>query len=50
MSLTRDRGIKMETSPKFPSDCVLERELDMLVNALYGLTPEDIKIVESTAK
>jgi len=28
----------------------LEREIDELVYALYGLTPEEIKIVESAAK
>jgi hypothetical protein len=28
----------------------LERELDELVYALYGLTPEEIKIVEGAAK
>ena len=28
----------------------LERELDELVSALYGLTPEEIQIVEGTAK
>jgi hypothetical protein len=27
----------------------LERELDELVYALYGLTPEEIKIVEGAA-
>lgn len=27
-----------------------ERELDELVYALYGLTPEEIKIVEESAK
>jgi type I restriction-modification system DNA methylase subunit len=29
---------------------VLEREIDQLVYALYGLTPEEIKIVEGAAK
>ena len=28
----------------------LEREIDELVYALYGLTPEEIKIVEGAAK
>lgn len=28
----------------------LEREIDELVYALYGLTPEEIKIVEGSAK
>ena len=28
----------------------LEREIDELVYALYGLTPEEIKIVEAAAK
>ncbi len=28
----------------------LEREIDQLVYALYGLTPDEIKIVESTAR
>jgi hypothetical protein len=28
----------------------LEREMDGLVYALYGLTPEEIKIVEGAAK
>ena len=28
----------------------LERELDQLVYALYGLTPEEIKLVEGSAK
>ena len=28
----------------------LEREIDELVYALYGLTPEEIKLVEGTAK
>ena len=28
----------------------LEREIDELVYALYGLTPEEIKIVEGTTK
>lgn len=28
----------------------LEREIDKLVYALYGLTPEEIKLVEGTAK
>ena len=28
----------------------LERELDELVYALYGLTPEEIKIVEGAGK
>ena len=28
----------------------LERELDELVYALYALTPEEIKLVESAAK
>jgi hypothetical protein len=28
----------------------LERELDELVYALYALTPEEIKIVQGTAK
>jgi len=28
----------------------LEREMDQLVYALYGLTPEEIKIVEEAAK
>ncbi|MCZ7638618.1 MAG: hypothetical protein M5U12_22730 [Verrucomicrobia bacterium] len=28
----------------------LEREMDQLVYALYGLTPEEIKIVEGAAK
>lgn len=28
----------------------LERELDELVYALYGLTPEEIQIVEGAAK
>jgi hypothetical protein len=28
----------------------LEREIDQLVYALYGLTPEEIKIVEGAAK
>lgn len=28
----------------------LEREIDQLVYALYGLTPEEIQIVEGTAK
>ena len=27
-----------------------ERELDELVSALYGLTPEEIKLVEGSAK
>ena len=27
----------------------LEREIDALVYALYGLTPEEIKIVEASA-
>src|SRR3989442_415281 len=29
---------------------VLEREIDQLAYALYGLTPEEIKIVEGAAK
>ncbi len=29
---------------------VLEREIDQQVYALYGLTPEEIKIVEDSAK
>jgi hypothetical protein len=28
----------------------LEREMDEWVHALYGLTPEEIKIVEGSAK
>jgi adenine-specific DNA-methyltransferase len=28
----------------------LEREIDELVYALYGLTPEEIKLVEGTTK
>ncbi|MBI2497282.1 MAG: hypothetical protein HYV75_04950 [Opitutae bacterium] len=28
----------------------LERELNQLVYALYGLTPEEVKIVEGSAK
>ena len=28
----------------------LEREIDQLVYALYGLTPEEIEIVEGAAK
>jgi len=28
----------------------LERELDELVYALYGLTPEEVKLVECAAK
>jgi len=28
----------------------LEREIDELVYALYGLTPDEIKIVKGTAK
>ena len=28
----------------------LEREIDALVSALYGLTPEEIRIVEGAAK
>jgi len=28
----------------------LEREIDQQVYALYGLTPEEIKIVEESAK
>ena len=28
----------------------LEREIDQQVYALYGLTPEEIKIVEDSAK
>lgn len=28
----------------------VEREIDQLVYALYGLTPEEIKIVEGAAK
>ncbi len=28
----------------------LEREIDQLVYALYGLTPEEIKIVEEAGK
>jgi len=28
----------------------LEREIDQQVYALYGLTPEEIKIVEGTVK
>ena len=28
----------------------LEREIDELVYALYGVTPEEIKLVEGTAK
>ena len=28
----------------------LEREIDQLVYALYGLTPEEIQIVEGAAK
>jgi hypothetical protein len=28
----------------------LEREIDQLVYALYGLTPEEIKIVEGATK
>jgi len=28
----------------------LEREIDQLVYALYGLTPEEIQIVESAGK
>ena len=28
----------------------LEREIDQQVHALYGLTPEEIKIVEDSAK
>ena len=28
----------------------LEREIDELVYALYGLTPEEIKLVEGSAK
>jgi hypothetical protein len=27
----------------------LEREIDQLVDALYGLTPEEIKIVEGAS-
>jgi len=31
----------------FPADTtVLEREIDQQVYALYGLTPEEIKVVE----
>jgi hypothetical protein len=29
---------------------VLERKIDQLVYALYGLTPEEIQIVEGAAK
>jgi hypothetical protein len=28
----------------------VEREIDELLYALYGLTPEEIKLVEGTAK
>ena len=29
---------------------VLEREIDQLVYALYGMTPEEIQIVEGSAQ
>jgi hypothetical protein len=34
----------------FAVDRALEREIDELVYAIYGLTPEEIKLVEERAK
>jgi len=41
--LAKQRDTKADVS-------ALEREIDELVYALYGLTPEEIKIVEGAAK
>ena len=38
-----------QRAPDFDSSA-LEREVDQQVYALYGLTPEEIKIVEGAAK
>lgn len=40
---TKQRDAEADTS-------ALEREIDELVYALYGLTPEEIKIIKDTAK
>ena len=36
--------------PSAADTSALEREIDQQVYALYGLTPEEIAIVEGTAK
>jgi hypothetical protein len=41
--IAKQRNAEADTS-------ALERELDELVSALYGLTPEEIKLVEGSAK
>ena len=44
-------GLRSASSPQAAADVSqLERELDEWVYALYGLTPEEIKIVEGSAK
>ena len=41
----------MKTSSQSAADTsALEREIDQQVYALYGLTPEEIAIVEGSAK
>jgi hypothetical protein len=42
---------RIQNPPADPDDkTALEREIDQLVNALYGLTPEEIKIVDDATK
>ena len=48
----RDKGRVITGSSNFTEadTSALEREIDELVYALYGLTPEEIRIVEGAAK
>ena len=45
-----DRILALKARDAAADVSALEREIDELVYALYGLTPEEIKIVESPAE
>jgi hypothetical protein len=45
-----DRSLPAEQRDEEPNVSALEREIDQLVYALYGLTPEEIQIVEGATK
>ena len=45
-----DRILAAKQQDAAADTSALEREIDQLVYALYGLTPEEIQIVEAAAK
>lgn len=50
MKRKRDRILAAKARDAAADVSGLEREIDQLVYALYGLTPAEIQIVESAAK